>query len=109
SKPVDEVIAFVGASYFRALAAEQVYGISARGLAIDTADNLPEEFPSFREFWLCKPDLNSHEMEFFALLDSMNVSGAYRILIKPGKETVLDVETRLFFRKPVQVLGLAPL
>ena len=109
SEPVNEVIAFVGASYFRALAAGQVYGISARGLAIDTADNLPEEFPSFREFWLCKPTREARELEFFALLDSTSVSGAYRFLIKPGQETTLEVETRLFFRKPVQVLGLAPL
>ena len=109
SKPVDEVIAFVGASYLRALAAGEVYGISARGLAIDTADNLPEEFPSFREFWLCKPAPDARELEFFALLDSTSVSGAYRFLIRPGKETTLEVETRLFFRKPVQVLGLAPL
>jgi glucans biosynthesis protein len=109
AKPVDEVVAFVGASYFRALASTQVYGISARGLALDTADNLPEEFPSFREFWLCKPLPDASEMEFFALLDSTSVSGAYRFRIKPGKETTLDVETHLFFRKPVQVLGLAPL
>jgi glucans biosynthesis protein len=108
-KPVDEVIAFVGASYFRALAAGQVYGISARGLAIDTADNLSEEFPSFREFWLCKPATEAREMEFFALLDSTSVSGAYRFRVKPGRETVLDVEAHLFFRKQVQVLGLAPL
>jgi glucans biosynthesis protein len=109
ARPVDEVIAFVGASYFRALAAGQVYGISARGLAIDTADNLPEEFPSFREFWLCKPAPDARELEFFALLDSSSVTGAYRFLIKPGKETTLEVEARLFFRQSVQVLGLAPL
>ncbi len=108
-KPVDEVVAFVGASYFRALAAGQVYGISARGLAINTADHLPEEFPSFREFWLCKPPPGSREMEFFALLDSTSVTGAYRFRIKPGQETTIEVETRLFFRQPVEVLGLAPL
>jgi glucans biosynthesis protein len=108
-QPVDEVVAFVGASYFRALAAGEVYGISARGLAIDTADNLPEEFPSFREFWLCKPAPDARELEFIALLDSTSVSGAYRFFIRPGKETTLEVEMRLFFRKPVQVLGLAPL
>src|SRR5262245_4727511 len=96
AKPVDEVVAFVGASYFRALAASQVYGISARGLAIDTADNLPEEFPSFREFWLCKPLPDARDMEFFALLDSTSVSGAYRFRIKPGKKTTLDVEAQLF-------------
>jgi glucans biosynthesis protein len=108
-RPVDEVIAFIGSSYFRALAAGQVYGISARGLAIDTAENLPEEFPTFRAFWLCKPPPNAREMQFFALLDSQSLSGAYRFLIRPGAETTIEIENHLFFRKPVQVLGLAPL
>ena len=108
-QPVDEVISFLGTSYFRALAAGQVYGISARGLAINTAENIQEEFPGFREFWLCRPAPGARELEFFALLDGPSVSGAYRFLIKPGKETTVDVETHLFFRKPVEVLGLAPL
>jgi len=103
------VISFIGSSYFRALAAGQVYGISARGLAIDTAENLPEEFPTFRAFWLCKPPPNAREMQFFALLDSQSLSGAYRFLIRPGAETTIEIENHLFFRKPVQVLGLAPL
>jgi len=107
--PVDEVISVLGASYFRALAAGQVYGISARGLAIDTAENMPEEFPAFREFWLCKPAPDARELQFFARLDSPSVSGAFSFVLRPGKETTLDVETHLFFRKSVQVLGLAPL
>lgn len=109
SKPVDEVISFIGSSYFRALAAGQVYGISARGLAINTAENMAEEFPVFREFWLCRPTPEARELQFFARLESPSVSGAYRFIVKPGEETTVDVEARLFFRKPVQVLGLAPL
>ena len=41
----DELIVFVGASYFRALGRHQVYGLSARGIAIDTIASTPEEFP----------------------------------------------------------------
>ncbi|HEY1583371.1 MAG TPA: glucan biosynthesis protein [Chthoniobacterales bacterium] len=108
-EPVDEVISFIGASYFRALALGQVYGISARGLAIDTAENIPEEFPVFREFWLCRPAPKARAMEFFARLESASVSGAYRFQIKPGTETIVEVEMHLFFRKSVQVFGLAPL
>ena len=48
-------------------------------------------------------------MQFFALLDSQSLSGAYRFLIRPGAETTIEIENHLFFRKPVQVLGLAPL
>ncbi len=43
----DELISFLGASYFRALGKNQRYGISARGLAIDTALPTGEEFPYF--------------------------------------------------------------
>ena len=109
SRPVDEVISFVGASYFRALARDQVYGISARGLALNTAENLAEEFPFFAEFWLCQPAPGAREMLFFGRLESTSVTGAYRFLIKPGQATILEVQARLFFRQPIQVLGIAPL
>jgi glucans biosynthesis protein len=109
ARPVDEVISFIGTSYFRALATGQTYGMSARGLAIDTAENLTEEFPAFREFWLCKPQPGERQMQFFALLDGPSVAGAYHFAIKPGADTVVEIETRIFFRKDVQVLGIAPL
>ena len=51
----DEVVVFLGASYFRALGAGQRYGLSARGLAIDTVGGQGEEFPRFIEFWVVKP------------------------------------------------------
>lgn len=105
----DEVISFLGSSYFRALGAGQIYGISARGIAIDTAENLAEEFPAFREFWLCQPKPDANAIELFALLDGPSVSGAYRFVITPGADTKIEVESHLFFRRPVPVLGLAPL
>ncbi len=108
-QPVDEVISFLGTSYFRALGAGQTYGISARGIAINTVENIREEFPAFREFWLCRPEPGARELQFFALLDGPSVSGAYRFVVQPGKTTTVEVEARLFFRKPVEVLGLAPL
>ncbi len=109
SQPLDEVISFLGSSYFRALGAGQIYGISARGIAINTAEKMPEEFPAFREFWLCRPAPGASKLQFFALLDGPSVSGAYRFLVHPGKTTTVEVEARLFFRQPVEVLGLAPL
>ena len=45
----DEVAVFVGASYLRAVAKNMSYGMSARGLAIDTALNTGEEFPDFQK------------------------------------------------------------
>ena len=105
----DELIVFLGASYLRALGEKQLFGLSARGLAIDTAESSGEEFPYFREFWLVTPTPAAKEMVLFALLDSPSVSGAYRFTIRPGKETDVAVEVRLFARREVAKIGLAPL
>ena len=105
----DEVLVFLGASYFRALGKNQVYGISARGLAIDTGLASGEEFPSFVEFWLERPAPNATELTIYALLDSRRASGAYRFVLRPGAETVMDIKERLFLRENVSRLGIAPL
>jgi glucans biosynthesis protein len=105
----DEVLVFLGASYFRALGREQRFGLSARGLAIDTAEATGEEFPRFVEFWIERPQPAAKELIVHALLDSPRATGAYRFVLKPGVTTVLDVDARLFLRKNVAKLGLAPL
>lgn len=109
AKHKDEVVVFLGASYFRMLGRDQVYGISARGLAIDTALPKGEEFPAFREFWLVRPAPKATSLTVYALLDSASVTGAYRFHITPGAETVMDVTATLFARADVQRLGVAPL
>ncbi len=53
---MDEVIAFLGASYYRFLGRGQRYGLSARGLGIGSGARADEEFPFFREFWIETPD-----------------------------------------------------
>jgi glucans biosynthesis protein len=105
----DEVIVFLGATYFRALGREQVFGLSARGLAIDTALPSGEEFPWFREFWLVQPSAAAKELTLYALLDSQSITGAYRFVVAPGPQTRVDVELRLFPRAEIQKLGIAPL
>jgi len=105
----DEVAVFLGASYFRAVAKKQNYGLSARGLAIDTGLPSGEEFPSFTDFWIVKPEANAKKLTVYALLDSVSVTGAYRFVILPGKETVFEVTSRLFLRKSVEKIGIAPL
>src|SRR5258706_67615 len=72
----DETLVFLGASYLRALGRGQVYGLSARGLAIDTAENTGEEFPRFVEFWIERPAPNANELKIYALLDSPRAAGA---------------------------------
>jgi glucans biosynthesis protein len=105
----DELVVFLGGSYFRALAAGVRYGLSARGLAIDTVGGNGEEFPRFAEFWLVRPAPDARTLTVYALLDSRRATGAYRFDVHPGGETVMDVRARVFLRAPVATLGLAPL
>jgi glucans biosynthesis protein len=105
----DEVIVFLGATYFRAVGRDQGFGLSARGLAIDTAQPEGEEFPWFREFWLVQPTRASKEITLYALLDSESLTGAYRFVVRPGVETAVDVDLSLFRRREVKKLGIAPL
>ena len=105
----DEVAVFLGASYFRLLGRGHVYGLSPRGLAVDTALESGEEFPVFREFWLVRPAPDAAAVTFYALLDSPSLTGAYRFDLRPGGGTTLDVDARLFARAGVAKLGVAPL
>jgi periplasmic glucans biosynthesis protein len=104
----DEVAVFAGASFFRAMARNQGYGISARCLALNTTATEPEEFPLFREFWLGKPEANANHLRFFALIDSPSVAGAYEFILHPGEETVLNIKAQLFFRAIPSQIGLMP-
>jgi len=105
----DEVIAFLGASYFRAVAKNQGYGLSARGLAIKTADPKGEEFPAFKTFWIERPQPKTTSIVVHALLDSPSTTGAFRFTIRPGEDTVVDVESALYPRVEIGQVGLAPL
>ncbi len=105
----DEICAFLGASYFRAVAKGQGYGLSARGLAIKTAEPAGEEFPMFRSFWLERPGKGSDAIVVHALLDSQSAAAAFRFTIRPGKQTVFDTEMALYPRADIPTVGIAPL
>jgi periplasmic glucans biosynthesis protein len=105
----DEVAVFLGASYFRAVAKSMQYGLSARGLAVDTAVFSGEEFPWFREFWIKRPAPGDTTITVYALLDSQRVTGAYSFVIIPGRETLMDTQCTIFLRKAVDKLGIAPM
>jgi glucans biosynthesis protein len=105
----DEVAVFLGASYFRAVGKGQLYGLSARGLAIDTALHSGEEFPRFVEFWIERPQPSAKELTIYGLLDSRRLTGAYRFIVKPGIETAMEVKVRLYLRENITTLGVAPL
>jgi periplasmic glucans biosynthesis protein len=105
----DEFAVFQGASYFRIVGPGQAYGLSARGLAIDTAEPKGEEFPVFREFWMMKPTPAEKHMVMYALLDSPSITGAYRFDIYPGSPTEMRIQARIFARKDILKVGIAPL
>jgi glucans biosynthesis protein len=105
----DEVCVFLGASYFRAVAKGETYGLSARGLSIDTGETKGEEFPLFKAFWLEKPGPNATSLVIHALLDSKSATASYRFTIRPGETTVFDVETSLYPRVDLEHGGLAPM
>ncbi|MDX5358323.1 MAG: glucan biosynthesis protein [Rhodobacterales bacterium] len=105
---MDEVVAFIGASYFRALGRGSAYGASARGLALNTATQKGEEFPRFSRFYIDRTG-GPFNITIHAALQSPSVTGAYRFVLTPGATTVMDVTARLFFRADVQELGIAPL
>jgi len=106
-RTLDELIAFLGASYFRFLGRGQRYGLSARGLAINAGGE--EEFPFFREFWIESPGPGADRAVIYGLLDSASVTGAFQFLVYPSKETVVDVTATLFPRRTINKLGIAPL
>ena len=108
SRIFDEVISFLGASYFRFLGRDQRYGLSARGLAVN-AGTLNEEFPFFREFWIETPAKDADRITIYALLDSVSATGAYRFDLAPKANTTLDVNATLFARRAGQKFGFAPL
>lgn len=113
----DELVVFTGATYFRALGAGQRYGVSARGLAVDTSGGGKEEFPRFTDFWLEKPAGDAKQLTVYALMDSERMTGAYRFDITPGEQTTTNVQARIFMRPAatsgnsaaVATLGIAPL
>ncbi len=102
---VDSAI-FQGASFFRALANGQNFGLTARALMIRTADPKGEEFPSIREVWIEKPSLANDVLVIHALVDSDSMTGAYRFTLRPGDITIIDTECTLFSRSPADFYGL---
>ena len=106
---LDEFLVFQGASYFQGVAKGQLYGLSARGLAVRTARPEGEEFPAFTDFWIERPPEQAEQIVVHALLQSPSVVGAYTFTARPGDETIVDVRVTLFARVELTAFGIAPL
>lgn len=101
-------IAFLGASYFRAIGELRQYGLSARGVALDTwVAGKPEEFPDFTQVYI-GPEIEDG-LTLHLLLEGPSIAGAYRMLARRGKGAVIDVDCALFLRRGVSRFGAAPL
>ncbi|MEM6688965.1 MAG: glucan biosynthesis protein, partial [Planctomycetota bacterium] len=107
---IAEIVTFLGASYFRARTEHTFFGSSARGLAIDAASHLPEEFPAFTCFWVQRPREDDKALRVLALLDGPSVTGAYQFDITPGDATTtLVIDAKLHARRDIKKLGIAPI
>lgn len=106
---MDEFAVFQGASYFRAVARDTLYGLSARGLALNTGGPEGEEFPRFTRFWIYQPEAEARSIRIEALLESASLTGAYAMEIMPGAETVFVIKSSLFPRRDITHFGIAPL
>lgn len=105
----DEFMVFQGGSYFRAVGQNNWYGLSARGLAVNTAKPVGEEFPAFTEFWIERPAKGSKTIVVHALLESQSLTGAYTFRATPGEDTVVEVDSVLYPRKELKSYGIGPL
>ncbi|KKW68540.1 glucan biosynthesis protein D [Lampropedia cohaerens] len=107
-------VAFLGASYFRAIGASGQYGLSARGVVVNAAvPGQDEEFPDFTEFYIEQGDDPRAPVKVYALLDGPSITGAYAFSLTRGLDRSdgvhMEVEAELFLRRDVARLGLMPL
>lgn len=108
-KVQDEVISFLGASYFRLIGRGHRYGLSARSLALDVGGEGAEEFPFMRALWMEEPSRDTTELVIYALLDSPSVAGAFCYIVRPGRDTDMDVTATIIPRRKIDRIGIAPL
>lgn len=105
-----EMLSFIGSSYFRGRCGDTIYGASARGLAINIAMMQEEEFPDFRAFWIQMPAADSDQIAILAFMDSPSLTGAYRFRLVPGNAvTRVKVQADVYYRDRPEKIALAPL
>ena len=103
-------VAFLGASYFRAIGQLYQYGLSARAVALDTVvSDRPEEFPRFTDVFIERPQAGSDTITVHALLEGPSITGACRLRMTRGAGVVMDIDQTLYLRRPVARFGLAPM
>lgn len=98
-------LAFLGASYWRAIGSEYQYGASVRGIAISPGFSQPEEFPAFTEYYI--EQLSCESIVIYAFLDGPSITGAFRIYSERKNDVTQHVTAMLFPRRDLESLGVA--
>ncbi|MGA7328497.1 MAG: glucan biosynthesis protein [Rhodomicrobium sp.] len=104
-----DFLSLVGATNFRSIAAGQVFGVSARALAINTGQPGGEDFPLFRSFWIERPKPIDQSLVIHALLDSVSAVGRMKFTVTPGYETIFETEAVIYPRRRIAYAGIAPI
>ncbi len=104
-----DFLSFVGAANFRAIGSGQVFGVTARALAINTGQPGGEDFPLFRSLYIERPKPTDPSLVVHGLLDSVNAVGRMKFTITPGYETVIETEAVIYPRKRIAYAGIAPI
>ena len=94
-------VAFLGASYFRAIGELYQYGLSARGVALECGARpiTPRSFPISPASISSRPADGSHDVILYAALEGPSITGAYRFVMQRDKAVVMEIEARLFLRQ----------
>ena len=89
-------VAFLGASYFRAIGELYQYGLSARGIALDAAvAGQAEEFPDFTHFYFEPPRAGVEHVDGLRAARRPRASPApISFVMQRGKGVLMDIETR---------------
>jgi len=105
----EEFAVFQGSSYFRIISKGQIYGLSARGIAINTGLQTPEEFPIFSEFWIEKPKPKSEKVIVHSHLVGNSIEGYYKFTLYPGEVSKAEVTFESIIKRDIEKIGIAPL
>ena len=105
-------LAFLGASYFRAEGGKGQFGLSARGVSINTGIDHTEEFPDFTDFWIEDKGSSGGEDRLIisCLMDGPSLTGAFQMDTRREADgMVQDIRAAIFPRRDIPRLGLAPM
>lgn len=103
-----DFLSFLGGTNFRAIAAGQVFGVSARALAINTGQPGGEDFPLYRAIWIRRPYSADSSLAVYALIDSVNAAAHLKFTVTPGYNTVIETEAVIYPRRRIAYAGIAP-